>query len=185
MNNADLQSEFLQWLESGQPGDLWHRIYSDDLPNVPSLAIFARRDDDGACRDYMLVGMPQQEGHAQIWLDQLGPSTDLKAGRMDPGSPVWLQPVRFQRGNPYDGWNGFSTTALIEILKHHLASFVVPPFKYVEKMPGIRWSRIAISKLEEAGNVLRQRLKWRKHVNVFGPPGSPSGYDSLGNPSVE
>jgi len=181
---------------SPSPDAEWVRIYSDDVEKIPNLLVFARKDPDGACRTYALVGLNMQleaalshqtKSPTEIaddpGVDYSGSISEADLGlHLDWGAgDFWIEIINFQRNDPRVSWNGMTTTALIEVLKHHLDSFNHSKHG-PEGKPGGRWSARAISALEDAGNYLRQRLRWRQAVGVFGRPGSgQEAHDALGN----
>ena len=185
------REELLASLHGQATEGQWQRIYSDDVGGIPNLLIFGRRDPDGATRTYALVGV--NPGLAYVFAQERSEEVDPGpvAGYSNPISDadlqlhldwdagdLWIEFINFQRNDPRRSWNGVTTTALVEVLKHHLGSF------NAERAPGGRWTSRAISALEDAGNYLRQRLRFRQNTRFYGSEGDGSPqrhFDRIGN----
>lgn len=167
-----LRGDFVRFLTTGISTLSWERVYTDDVPGIPNLSIFTARSNDNGCRIYGV------HGRASHTFPHTAEQRPVEAND-------YVEVFNFQAGDPRRLWNGMTSTAWMEIIKHHLASFASPRFRYREHLPGARWTARAISALEDAGNALRQRLRYRMHAGIFGPPGSLPEMDALGNPLPE
>lgn len=158
------------------PGDntmqvRFRRMYADD-PNVGAeIEIYSvlehRGSGDGTPRGYLLLG--------------LLPSTNEAGECVAPPHRGVIDIVLFQSQSPADGYNGHVGTALIEVLKMHHAALLERP----QGPPGDSWTQRAYAALEQAGNLLRQRLRWRRSTGEFAKrSGTKRRYDMTGTPDA-